>query len=60
AEIPHPLVTESCALLAGQAARVVFVHMNHSNPLLDPASAERRSVEDAGFSVGATGMRWVL
>ena len=60
AEIPHPLVTESCARLAGQAERVVFVHMNHSNPLLDPASAERRSVEDAGFTVGATGMRWAL
>jgi len=60
AEIPHPLVTESCARLAAQAERVVFVHMNHSNPLLHPSSAERRLVEDAGFTVGATGMRWTL
>ncbi len=59
-EIPHPLVTESCARLAGQAERVVFVHMNHSNPLLHPASVERRSVEYAGYTVGATGMQWSL
>lgn len=60
ADIPHPLVTESCSRLSGQAERVVFVHLNHSNPLLRPGSTERRAVEAAGFTVGATGMRWAL
>ncbi len=59
-EIPHPLVTESCARLHSQAGRVVFIHLNHSNPLLHPGSTERRTVEAAGFAVGATGLRWTL
>lgn len=37
-------------------ARKVFVHMNNTNPVLDPASAERRAVEAAGWTVGADGM----
>ena len=60
AEIPHPLVTETCARLERLAERVVFVHLNHSNPLLHPASTERRIVEAAGFTVGVTGMRWAV
>jgi len=36
--------------------RKVFVHMNNSNPVLDPRSAERRAVEAAGWTVGQDGM----
>jgi len=60
AEIPHPLVTASCARLHSQAERVVFVHLNHSNPLLRLDSTERHTVEAAGFTAGATGMHWAL
>lgn len=41
AEIPHPLVSETMARLRRRAAlagRVLFIHLNHTNPLLwDPA-----------------------
>jgi pyrroloquinoline quinone biosynthesis protein B len=43
AEIPHPLVGETVARLKprGLGARVRFIHLNHTNPLLwDPAARE--------------------
>jgi pyrroloquinoline quinone biosynthesis protein B len=36
--------------------RCVYVHMNNSNPILDPASDERRAVECAGWEVGYDGL----
>ena len=36
--------------------RKVFVHMNNTNPVLVPASAERRAAEAAGWTVGQDGM----
>ena len=37
-------------------ARKVFVHMNNTNPVLDPASPERGEAEQAGWIVGRDGM----
>jgi pyrroloquinoline quinone biosynthesis protein B len=37
-------------------ARKVFVHMNNTNPVLDPASPERAEAEAAGWAVGMDGM----
>lgn len=37
-------------------ARRVYVHMNNSNPVLDPRSPERAEVEAAGWTVGRDGM----
>ncbi|MBK0399863.1 pyrroloquinoline quinone biosynthesis protein PqqB [Limibaculum sp. M0105] len=39
-----------------RVGRKVFVHMNNSNPVLDPRSAERRMAEAAGWTVGHDGM----
>jgi pyrroloquinoline quinone biosynthesis protein B len=55
AEIGHPLITDSLerfgeAVRAGRL-RVVFTHLNHSNPALDPRGPERRAIERAGFRV---------
>lgn len=36
--------------------RRIYIHMNNSNPVLDPASAERRAVEAAGWEVATDGM----
>jgi len=33
-EIPHPLMTETRALVAGTKAKLWFIHLNHSNPAL--------------------------
>lgn len=34
----------------------VYVHINNTNPVLDPASPERRAVEEAGWIVAEDGM----
>jgi pyrroloquinoline quinone biosynthesis protein B len=55
AEIPHPLVAETMARLRSRPAlgqRVLFIHLNHSNPLLwDPA----RRRELAPFRIARDG-----
>ncbi|HVQ54867.1 MAG TPA: MBL fold metallo-hydrolase [Thermoanaerobaculia bacterium] len=59
AEVPHPLVPETMALVAAgspEARRVVFVHLNHTNRLLWDA-ATLREVEEKGFSVAREGQR---
>ncbi len=40
--------------------RRVFVHMNNSNPLVDPASPERAAAEAAGWTVAQDGMEFTL
>ncbi len=37
-------------------ARKIFVHMNNTNPVLDPSSPERAEVEAAGWEVAFDGM----
>ncbi len=41
-------------------ARKVYVHINNTNPVWNPASPERASVEAAGWEVGRDGMEIVL
>ena len=56
---PHPFVSKTMARFAplaeGEKAKVRFIHMNHTNPLLDPHSAERREVLKAGFGIAEEG-----
>jgi pyrroloquinoline quinone biosynthesis protein B len=40
--------------------RKVFVHMNNSNPVLDPAAPERALAEAAGWTIGQDGMEITL
>lgn len=58
-KIPHPAVAGSLERFAplpeGERQKIRFIHLNHSNPLLDPAAPERRLVEDAGFGVAEEG-----
>jgi len=53
--IPHPLITSTLARLAGlpagERAKLRFIHLNHSNPALDPAGAASRAIEAAGCRV---------
>jgi pyrroloquinoline quinone biosynthesis protein B len=47
------------ALLAGlDVPQKVLVHINNTNPILDPKSAERRAAVEAGWEIGADG--WEL
>ena len=59
ADIPHPLVPETVARVAsveGLAARVFFVHLNHTNRLLWDGGAKRR-LREKGFRVAVEGQR---
>jgi len=59
-EIPHPFVEESMqkfsALPASEKAKIVFIHFNHTNPLLKKISGEKDKVISAGFGVAEEGM----
>lgn len=63
-EIPHPRVRATIERLAGlpasERAKVRFVHLNHTNPVLNPESAEARAVEAAGMEVAWEGERFGL
>lgn len=57
ARMGHMSMTASIAAFEGLGiAHRVFVHMNNSNPALDPASDARRTVEAAGWIVAQDGM----
>ena len=58
-QIPHPLVTDTAALLADAATEVVFIHLNHTNPLWRPGP-ERAWLQARSFRTGAFGERWRL
>ncbi len=59
AEIPHPLVTETAAMLTGTACDVQFIHLNHSNPLLKPGP-EQIWLAAQELAVGTMGSLWNL
>ena len=64
AEIPHPFVVETMAMLDGlpetEREKIHFIHMNHTNPLLDPESEASREVEAKGYRVAREGMTFGL
>lgn len=57
--IPHPPVVKSmerfAALPPADKAKIRFIHMNHTNPLLTPKARERAAVERAGFTIAEEG-----
>ena len=59
-EVPHPFVSESIQLFSSlpstEKSKVVFIHFNHTNPLLKKESAEKKNVKQDGFDVAAEGM----
>lgn len=54
-EIPHPTVLESMELFADlpseEKNKVWFIHMNHTNPMLNPESEESRLVISNGYHI---------
>ena len=63
-EIPHPLVEETIEYLSDQKEsvknKVYFIHMNHTNPLLDPKSNESKWVLSKGFRIAQIGQVFEL
>ena len=58
---PHPRIRGTMdrlqALTDGERAKVRFIHLNHTNPALDPDGDARREVERRGFHVADEGER---
>ncbi len=60
AEIPHPFIVESMKrfqpLPLSIRKRIRFIHLNHTNPAIDPRSEACRRIVDAGFGVAREGL----
>ena len=63
-EIPHPLVTETIDLFSGlnikDRNKVYFIHMNHTNMMLDPDSELSKLVTSKGFNIARLGQKLYL
>ena len=63
-EIPHPFVMETMSLLNDAPSsikkRVFFIHFNHTNPLINPLSGERKKVEQLGYQIAKEGAVFTL
>ena len=64
AEIPHPLVHETMKYLENETKviknKIYFIHMNHTNPLLDPNSDSTKWVIKQGFNIARIGQQFEL
>lgn len=59
ATIPHPFVIESMerfkAFSKAEKQKIIFIHFNHTNPLINPNSKEYKEALKAGFSIARKG-----
>jgi pyrroloquinoline quinone biosynthesis protein B len=58
-EIPHPFITESMRLFdelpPEEKQKIYFIHMNHTNPALDPGSEVTREILRRGYQIARMG-----
>ena len=58
-QIPHPFVTETMQTLRhlpkSDKSKVWFIHMNHTNPLLNSESPESNHVKSEGYNIAKVG-----
>jgi pyrroloquinoline quinone biosynthesis protein B len=56
-EVPHPFVTESMQLFDTMQCRrnIWFIHLNHTNPLLDTGSPASKRVRAKGYHIATQG-----
>ena len=58
-QIPHPFVVESMELFnklsTEERSKIYFIHLNHTNPLLDPTSEQSKQVLKNGYHIARTG-----
>lgn len=63
-EVPHPLIRQTMdrleAVVQQERARVVFTHLNNSNPALDEGGPEQAEIARRGFELAREGMRFTL
>ncbi|MCH9661258.1 MAG: pyrroloquinoline quinone biosynthesis protein PqqB, partial [Bacteroidetes bacterium] len=55
-EIPHPFIIESIDIFKGlepsEKSKIIFIHFNHTNPVIDIDSNEAIHVLSQGFRIG--------
>ncbi|HLO45403.1 MAG TPA: MBL fold metallo-hydrolase [Leadbetterella sp.] len=60
-EVPHPFITETVELLSNlpkyEKNKVKFIHLNHTNPILQTHSKERKDLKMKGFAWVETGQK---
>ena len=63
-EIPHPFIIESLKLFnpldESEKNKIYFIHLNHTNPLLNSDSSEYNRVIREGFNVADPNMEFFL
>ena len=63
-EIPHPFVTESMDLFDSidikEKNKIYFIHLNHTNPLINKQSDQYKLVRSKGYNVAEEGMKLKL
>ena len=62
-EVPHPPVADTLEILGKKQTgdpRIIFIHLNHTNPLHYPNSKEYQKVQSMGWEVGEEGMEFNL
>lgn len=63
-EIPHPFVVESLKLFESldkkHKDKIYFIHLNHSNPLLNEHSKESQHVLHEGYHIARLGLELAL
>ena len=63
-EIAHPFVSESIESFSSlndeEKSRVIFIHFNHTNPLLIDGSEAQNEVQRLGFRFAKQGMKLPL
>lgn len=58
-EVPHPFIQETIKLFKNEAkeikSKIIFIHFNHSNPLMNPQNKDRKKLEEEGYRFANTG-----
>jgi pyrroloquinoline quinone biosynthesis protein B len=55
AAVPHPAIADTMNAVSRIDTKIVFTHLNHTNPALEPGSRERRAIEALGMRVAEEG-----
>ncbi len=60
-EVPHPFIKETASLFENESSevksKIIFIHFNHSNPLLDNTNKDRKRLKKEGYRFATKGMR---
>lgn len=55
-QIPHPFIIESLEMFQSlnmqNRNKVIFIHLNHTNPVINLNSKEAKNILDQGFNIG--------